>query len=186
MSESQSSPFTLGTLVFDGFETPPSISYDTQQTIVMHRLPGGSRVFDTMGVDYKPVSWSGLLIGPQRYVIQTQMLAMMRLAKPVSLKWGRRSLPVLINKIEFKEMFYQIRYQVEVVLDIKLTDTNTSAHPATGDGSTPSTPAIAKDSGQTSISQARAAAPSNIPIPPIPPGSPPPVPSVGSSSSPLP
>lgn len=54
---------TLGGVIFDGFEVPESISTGGEQALIVHKLPGGSRVIDAMGADHRDVAWSGRFRG---------------------------------------------------------------------------------------------------------------------------
>lgn len=42
-----------------GFELPESLAFGGAQTLVTHKMIGGSRVIDSMGPDDEPISWSG-------------------------------------------------------------------------------------------------------------------------------
>jgi hypothetical protein len=58
------SALILGPVVFQGFEIPERLTLGGEQSLVIHRLPGGARVVDAMGADDTDISWSGLLTGP--------------------------------------------------------------------------------------------------------------------------
>jgi hypothetical protein len=70
---------TLGGIVFDDFSTPHHMPLGGQQAMVVHRLPGGSRVIDTLGPDDDDYSWDGTfiayLVDEQRIVRQLGCLA---------------------------------------------------------------------------------------------------------------
>ncbi len=53
----------LGPVAFGGFEVPEQISLGGKQKLVVHMLPGGDRVVDTMGPDDAPIRWSGVFSG---------------------------------------------------------------------------------------------------------------------------
>jgi hypothetical protein len=50
---------TLGGIIFQDFEVPDSIGTGGEQSLVVHKLPGGARVVDAMGADHRDISWSG-------------------------------------------------------------------------------------------------------------------------------
>ena len=50
---------TLGGINFDGFSTPSHMGAGGKQSMVVHKLPGGNRVIDTLGPDDDNISWSG-------------------------------------------------------------------------------------------------------------------------------
>jgi hypothetical protein len=50
---------TLGGIIFQDFEVPEVIPIGGEQALVVHKLPGGSRVIDAMGADHRDIAWSG-------------------------------------------------------------------------------------------------------------------------------
>ena len=52
---------TLGGISFDGFSTPHAMGAGGKQAMVVHKLPGGRRVIDTLGPDEDNITWSGEL-----------------------------------------------------------------------------------------------------------------------------
>ena len=54
---------TLGPITFQAFEVPERISLGGRQRLVVHALPGGGRVVDTMGPEEAPIRWSGMFSG---------------------------------------------------------------------------------------------------------------------------
>jgi hypothetical protein len=50
---------TLGGVAFDGYSPPSSFPLGGQQAMAIHKLPGGSRVIDTLGPDEANITWSG-------------------------------------------------------------------------------------------------------------------------------
>jgi hypothetical protein len=50
---------TLGGIIFQDFEVPDVIPIGGDQSLVVHKLPGGSRVIDAMGADHRDIAWSG-------------------------------------------------------------------------------------------------------------------------------
>lgn len=60
MSDDQ---LTLGGFTFDGFSTPSSIGAGGKQAMIVHQLPGGARVIDTLGPNEAPIGWSGFFWG---------------------------------------------------------------------------------------------------------------------------
>jgi hypothetical protein len=53
----------LGPVTFQDFEVPTSINIGGAQRLTIHRLPGGSRIIDTMGRDDADISFSGIFSG---------------------------------------------------------------------------------------------------------------------------
>ncbi|QIY81511.1 hypothetical protein [Chromobacterium violaceum] len=54
----------VGSFEFQGLEVPESISIGAKQQTVVHKLTGGKRIVDVLGVDYDAISWKGWLLGP--------------------------------------------------------------------------------------------------------------------------
>lgn len=53
----------LGGVLLDGFEVSGAIGFGGAQAMAVHKLPGGTRVIDTMGPDDGVISWRGILSG---------------------------------------------------------------------------------------------------------------------------
>ena len=58
---------TLGGLVFDDWSTPSKMPFGGKQAMAVHKLPGGSRVVDTLGPDEMDIAFSGTLWGDSAY-----------------------------------------------------------------------------------------------------------------------
>lgn len=54
----------LGPVLFQGFELPDRISWGGAQRLSIHRLPGGTRIIDSLGRDDANITWSGIFTGP--------------------------------------------------------------------------------------------------------------------------
>lgn len=57
---------TLGTITFQNYDyAPPNrMPFGGQQAMIVHKLPGGNRVIDTLGPDEDDISWSGFFLSP--------------------------------------------------------------------------------------------------------------------------
>ena len=53
----------LGPIAFRDFEIPAGINLGGKQRLIVHRLPGGSRVIDALGRDDAQISFSGIFSG---------------------------------------------------------------------------------------------------------------------------
>jgi hypothetical protein len=58
---------TLGGITFDQYSTPDSMMGGGNQAMVVHKLPGGGRVIDTLGPDEDDISWNGKFFGNNAY-----------------------------------------------------------------------------------------------------------------------
>ncbi|MBM2884107.1 hypothetical protein JFK97_06855 [Chromobacterium phragmitis] len=54
----------VGSFEFQGLEVPESIAIGAKQQTVVHKLTGGKRIVDVLGVDYDSISWKGWMLGP--------------------------------------------------------------------------------------------------------------------------
>ncbi len=53
----------LGPVLFQDFELPPSVSWGGAQSLTVHKLPGGTRIIDSMGRDDAEITWTGVFSG---------------------------------------------------------------------------------------------------------------------------
>jgi prophage DNA circulation protein len=111
---------TLGDFEFARFEVPENIAFDTGQALVVHRLIGGKRHIDAMGVDHAPISWSGWLVGEQALARARYLEKLAADGKPLKLKWSERTYTVMMQNVRFDfRLAWRIQYTiaVEVVSD---------------------------------------------------------------------
>jgi hypothetical protein len=50
---------TLGGIAFTGYSPPDSMGAGGKHAMVVHKLPGGQRVIDTLGPDEADITWRG-------------------------------------------------------------------------------------------------------------------------------
>jgi hypothetical protein len=53
----------VGDIEFTGLEVPEAVTVGAEQKLVVHKLVGGRRTVDVLGVDYDDISWSGWMTG---------------------------------------------------------------------------------------------------------------------------
>lgn len=104
---------TLGDVVFEGYARPERLGAGGKQAMVVHKLPGGSRVIDTLGPDEDDIKWSGTFWHPNAFGKAMSVAAMRVAGVPVPLtfcgqfrivvigdfKWWARHMP---NWIEYE------------------------------------------------------------------------------------
>ncbi|KXV40528.1 hypothetical protein AD942_06160 [Gluconobacter japonicus] len=71
-------PVMLGDLVLTGIEVPDRLQVGGRQMMVVHRLPGGGRVVDTLGNDPGRLELAGKFLGPNAQT-RAQTIEKMRL-----------------------------------------------------------------------------------------------------------
>jgi len=107
---------TLGGVQFDGFSTPSHMPGGGKQTIVVHKLPGGARVLDTLGPDDASIQWSGFFYGDDAYTVALELDGMRAAGQVIPLTWGGQHRLVIIESFTYKVR----RIPVWVEYDISL------------------------------------------------------------------
>jgi hypothetical protein len=111
---------TLGGVVFQDFEIPESINFGGDHKLIIHQLPGGSRVIDAMGPDDSEIRWTGRFRGESAEQRALLLDFLRRQGGNLLLNWSLHRYQVVIR--EFKADFrqsYEIPYSISctVVLD---------------------------------------------------------------------
>lgn len=90
----------LGTVSFSGMEVPENIVWGGKQDIVNQRLPGGKVIFNQMGIEYPPISWSGIFEGFSAMTRSRLLYTALNAGSLLPLSWNDRSYTVLIASYE--------------------------------------------------------------------------------------
>jgi len=93
---------TLGGFTFDEYSTPSEMMGGGKQAMVIHKLPGGARVIDTLGPDEDNVTWSGLFYGNDSYQNMLALDGMRAAGQVISLTWGGQFRSVIIDSFVYK------------------------------------------------------------------------------------
>jgi hypothetical protein len=111
---------TLGGLVFQDFEIPENINFGGAHHLVLRKLPGGSRVIDSMGPDDDDIRWTGRFRGSSAEQRAALLDYMRRQGQQILLSWGIHRYQVVIRdfKPDFRQS-YEIPYSIScaVVID---------------------------------------------------------------------
>jgi hypothetical protein len=67
---------SLGGVAFTDYSPPSSMMLGGRQSLVIHKLPGGSRVIDELGPDDADIAWSGFFFGDDTATLVTTLDAM--------------------------------------------------------------------------------------------------------------
>ena len=86
----------LGGLTFDDWSTPERMPFGGKQAMAVHKLPGGSRVIDTLGPDEMDLTWSGAFWGDGTYETALALNGMRQAGQPVSLSFAGQFYEVVI------------------------------------------------------------------------------------------
>jgi hypothetical protein len=132
---------TLGTFQFQGLEIPAEIQgVGAQQRLAVHKFPGGARIIDAMGVDYSPLSWSGLFFGSGSLSRLATLKTLAAAGQPLSLTWHTFNYTVLIRDFGSVE-----RRQFEISYNISCEVLSDNSNPVTTSTTLTSTAAITAD-----------------------------------------
>jgi hypothetical protein len=112
---------SLAGIVFDDFSTPSDMMGGGNQAMVVHKLPGGSRVIDTLGPDDADITWSGFFFGNDAYATALALDGIRSAGQVVPLIWGGQYRSVIVSHFIYKVR----RMPTWVMYDITCTvDTN--------------------------------------------------------------
>jgi hypothetical protein len=93
---------TLGGIPFDGFSTPSKMGAGGKQHMVVHKLPGGDRVIDTLGPDEDNIAWGGEFFGNGAFANALALDGMRAAGQVLTLTFGGQFRSVIIDHFEYK------------------------------------------------------------------------------------
>jgi hypothetical protein len=93
---------TLGGIAFDDFSTPSGMGAGGRQAMVVHKLPGGSRVIDTLGPDEAQIEWNGFFFGDDAYTTALALDAMRIAGDVIPLIFAGQYRSVIIETFQYK------------------------------------------------------------------------------------
>lgn len=108
----------LGNIELVGLEVPESATpgAGTQQTVI-HKLVGGKRIVDVLGVDYDNLSWSGWMVGATAGARVKELETMRDTGNAVDLNIGEYYFSVVVAKFTARfEHQYRRNYTIELVV----------------------------------------------------------------------
>jgi hypothetical protein len=145
---------TLGGVTFGNFSTPTGMGAGGAQAMVVHKLPGGSRVIDTLGPDEANITWSGFFFGNNAYTDVLAIDALRAAGQVLSLTWAGQFRSVLIDNFTYhiRRLPMWVEYSISCTV---------SQNPMQGASPTLPTSSI-DDLVSTDLSTASAAAASNV------------------------
>lgn len=111
---------TLGGVVFQDFEIPEKVPGGGEQVLDIKKQLGGIRTINAMGVDDKPITWTGRFRGETAVQRLKQIDVMRRAGQPIKLTYNAFSYTVLIGSFtwDFQAPF-EIPYEISLTI---LTD----------------------------------------------------------------
>lgn len=93
---------TLGGIAFDQHATPSSMGAGGKQHMVIHKLPGGSRVIDTLGPDEDDIHWRGEFFSNDAYDSALALDAMRAAGQVVPLIFAGQYRSVIISHFSYR------------------------------------------------------------------------------------
>lgn len=108
---------TLGDFTFQDMEVPEFIPFHGNQVLSVKKMVGGVRQIDAMGIDPKPITWSGVIFpdANSSALNRANDLAQMRDAGyPVQLMWDQLHYLVYISDFSPDYRFGRINYSITV------------------------------------------------------------------------
>ena len=124
-------PVTLGGLSLNGYEVPDVLRVGGQQSLVVHKLPGGQRVLQSMGDDPAQLTLSGKFVGPTAATRALQFEAMRKSGQQVTLSAAGISVQAVVASFSYD---YQMQgavvpYQltIEIVTQVALASSLSSS-----------------------------------------------------------
>ena len=114
-------PVILGDVAFEGHEVPSRISVGGAHAVRIHRLPGGGRIIDAMGVDDGAICWSGFFTGPLAAARARLVDAMRQGGQLVGLSFSDYAFNVVVVHFEYdlqdRGALISYRIRTEIVPD---------------------------------------------------------------------
>jgi hypothetical protein len=92
----------LGGVTFTAYSTPDVMGAGGKQIMIVHKLPGGSRVIDTLGPDENQISWRGHMFDDFAYARCLQLDAMRAAGAVLPLTWGGQFRSVIIADFAYR------------------------------------------------------------------------------------
>jgi hypothetical protein len=92
---------TLGGITFDQFSTPSGMGAGGKQAMVVHKLPGGSRVIDTLGPDEADITWDGFFFGDDALTTALALDALRAAGNVITLTFAGQYRSVIIDKFSY-------------------------------------------------------------------------------------
>jgi hypothetical protein len=86
----------LGGLIFDDWSTPERMPFGGRHTTTIHKLPGGTRVVDTLGPDEMDITWAGTFWGATAYDSALTLNGMRQAGQPLPLTFAGQFYTVVI------------------------------------------------------------------------------------------
>jgi hypothetical protein len=110
----------LAGITFENFDyAPPShMPFGGQQAMIVHKLPGGTRVIDTLGPDEDDITWNGFFYTPNALYNCMRLDALRGAGQVVTLTYAGMSRQVVIKhfKANIRRYPQWVEYEISCVV----------------------------------------------------------------------
>jgi hypothetical protein len=107
----------LGDFEFLDFEVPERIAIPGRQKTVLHQMIGGKRTVDVLGIEYDPLSWSGIITGSESGDRVSALERMRDAGEQLTLTLDNYSFTVVITSFTpVYEFIYRRPFTIEVAI----------------------------------------------------------------------
>lgn len=105
---------TLGGFAFTDYSTPDVMMGGGKQRMIVHKLPGGARVIDTLGPDDDEIRWQGQFFSDTAYEDALALDAMRAAGGVLPLTWGGQYRSVIISSFVYrvKRLPVWVKYEI--------------------------------------------------------------------------
>lgn len=111
----------VGDIEFTGLEVPESLTVGAKQQLVVHKLVGGRRVVDVLGVDYDDLSWSGWMFGPTAGARTTALESLRDTGATLTFNMDGYYFSVVVANFKSRfEHLYRRNYTIDLVVVARL------------------------------------------------------------------
>jgi hypothetical protein len=112
----------LAGIVFENFDyaPPTKMPFGGQQAMIVHKLPGGSRVIDTLGPDEDDIHWNGFFFTPNALYNCQRLDALRAAGQVVTLTYAGMSRQVVVKhfKAEIRRYPNWVEYDIGCVVSV--------------------------------------------------------------------
>ncbi len=107
----------LGPVAFTDYSAPQHMPFGGEQAMVVHKLPGGSRVIDVLGPNDMDLCWHGRFWGDGAYSTALLLDTMRRAGQVLPLSFAGQSYLCIIREFtaEIERLPVSVLYRIEVV-----------------------------------------------------------------------
>lgn len=111
----------VGDIEFTGLEVPESVTVGAKQQLVVHKLVGGRRIVDVLGVDYDNLSWSGWMTGATAGDRVTELEILRDAGAPLTFNMDGYYFSVIIQSFSARfEHVYRRNYSIDLLVVSRL------------------------------------------------------------------